>query len=421
MKALLLDAANCTAHVTTVPIPSPGPNELLISVKAIALNPVDAHYTSQPLGSTGRVVGSDFAGLVVGRGPPAPPSGDETTTNGGGGPSRLRRSGTAMSVSVNRGDRVAGFLQGACSINDLPGAFAEYVVCPADLVWRVPPHVTFEEAASISLAALTAAQGIFFRMGLDAPFEWEDDSEEGLLRFVEKDGARDRPRAKPFTFLVVGASYSEGMYAAQLVRRSAELTGRKCVLVGTAGARHHQTLMTAPYHYDALFDYTDTKLEERIREHLPTGVDFAYDATSDERAVVLARSLLNQGGKLAGVQPRDAGASSPRDVATEPITGPVWEGLGEDVEFQKFVLQKSPAKRSFATAFYKWLSDGGALDPNPVRIMPGGLDKVVGDGFSLFATDHSDQSKARNEDHMRPVGGEKLVYKIEAKTGESGA
>lgn len=409
MKALLLDAANRTAAVSIVPIPTPGPNELLISVKAIALNPVDALYTFQPLGSTGRVVGSDFAGLVVARGPPAPPSNDETVTNGGGGPSRLRRSSTAMSVTINRGDRVAGFLQGACSVNDRPGAFAEYLVCPADLVWRIPPPLTFEDAASISLAGLTAAQGLFFRLGLDAPFQWEDDSEEGVLRQVEREVPRGGHQDKPVKFLVAGASTSVGMYVAQLVRRSADLTGRKCILIGTASPKHFETLYSAPYHYDSLLDYNDSGWAGKIGR-----VDFAYDAISEGRSVALVSSCLEQGGKLAVVRSREAGAWSPEDVTTEPIYGAVWEGLGEDVEYQKFVVHTSPAKRSFATAFYKWLSDGGALVPNPVRVMPGGLDKVVEDGFSLLGTNVSDRTQARTGEHMRPISGEKLVYKIEA-------
>ncbi|CAN8097145.1 unnamed protein product [Discula destructiva] len=194
MKTLVLDAENRTATLTTLPVPTPGPDELLIAVRAIALNAFDARYTAHPLAATGRIIGSDFAGLVVARGPPAPaPSSSNGSTNGGGGsPARLRRSSTALSSAcINRGERVAGFLQGACSVNERPGAFAEHVVCPADLVWRIPGHVSFGEAAGVSLCGLAAAQGLFLRLGLDAPFQWEDDSEEGVWRRVESETRRD--------------------------------------------------------------------------------------------------------------------------------------------------------------------------------------------------------------------------------------
>lgn len=112
MKALILDAEQRTAYVKVVPDPRPLPNELLIRVEAVALNPIDSLYTINPLAATGRVVGSDFAGVV-----------DDLSE-------------TVPSTSkLKRRDRVAGFLQGACSVNERPGAFANCVVCPWDLVW----------------------------------------------------------------------------------------------------------------------------------------------------------------------------------------------------------------------------------------------------------------------------------------------
>ncbi|ROW04625.1 hypothetical protein VPNG_07398 [Cytospora leucostoma] len=427
MKALILDAENKTATVQDLPLPSPGPDELLIAVKAVALNPVDALYTSKPLGSTGRVVGSDFAGLVVARGPPAPPS-DSQNGKDSNGVSRLRRSSTALAASVNRGDRVAGFLQGACSVNDRPGAFAEYVVCPADLVWRIPGTVSYEEAAGVSLCGLTAAQGLFFRLGLDAPFQWDDDSEEAVLRRVEDEGSGggggrvQRGAGDEFSFFVFGASTSVGMYVAQLVRRSAERGGRRVRLIGSASPRRWDMLKAEPYLYDHLVDYRDATWPEKVRQASDGGVHFAYDAISESSTVRDVSATLREGGKLAVVRSRDAGAWHTEGVRVEPIYGAVWEGLGEDVEYhEKVVVRSSPAKRSFATAFYKWLSDGGLLHPNPVRLMPGGLDRIVADGFTVLGTDVTTRGNDRTEEHMKPISGEKLVYRIDAgRRGSSG-
>lgn len=46
--------------------------------------------------------------------------------------------------------------------------------------------------------------------------------------------------------------------------------------------------------------------------------------------------------------------------------------------------------------------------------MPGGLERVVPDGFALLGSGSVSQRTklARNEDYMRPISGEKLVYKI---------
>lgn len=437
MKALVLNAKDRTATLSTLPMPTPGPNELLIAVKAIALNPVDALYTFEPQGNSGRIIGSDFAGLVVARGPPAPPPGaagsPESTgsnSNTNSSPSRLRRSSTANSslsaVTVNvisRGERVAGFLQGACSVNDRPGAFAEYVVVPADLVWRIPGHLSFEEAAGVSLCGLTAAQGLFFRLGLDAPFQWEDDSEEGVLRRVESNNSSsstsdrkdDAEADDSFSFFVAGASTNVGMYVAQLVRRSAEVSGKRVRLIGAASPQNWESLRTEPYGYETLVDYHDRTWPEQVRKASGGGVHFAYDSISEGSTVRDVSITLRQGGKMAVVRSRESGAWDTEGVLAEPIYGAVWEGLGEVVEYQNLVVRSSSAKRSFATAFYKWLSDGGLLHPNPVRMMPGDLDKVVGDGFVLLGTGVSNRSHDRIEEHMRLISGEKLVYTIKAE------
>lgn len=432
MRALVLNAEDRTANLSTIPMPTPGPNELLVAVKAIALNPVDAIYTFEPLASTGRIIGSDFAGLVVARGPPAPagsPEGSNSSTTNGNSPSRLRRSSTALAAVINRGERVAGFLQGACSVNDRPGAFAEYVVVPADLVWRIPGHLSFEEAAGVSLCGLTAAQGLFFRMGMDAPFQWEDDSEEGVLRRVESnsgssrendngaadDDNNDDAEADEFSFFVAAAATNVGMYVAQLVRRSAEVSGKRVRLIGAASPQNWDMLRAEPYGYETLVDYRDQSWPEQVGQASGGGVHFAYDSISEGSTVRDVSSTLRQGGKMAVVRSRESGAWDTEGVLAEAIYGAAWEGLGEDIEYQKFVVRSSPAKRSFATAFYKWLSDGGLLHPNPIRVMPGGLDKVVEDGFVLLGTKVSDRSHDRIEEHMRPISGEKLVYTVEVE------
>lgn len=431
MKALLLDAANKTATLSDIPIPQPGPNELLIAVKAIALNTVDALYTlAKPLGSTGRIIGSDFAGLVVARGPLVSSSDNDgssrraATNNGGRGPGALRRSSTTSTAHlVSRGDRVAGFLQGACSVNDRPGAFAEYVLCPADLVWRIPAHMSFEEAASVSLCGLTAAQGLYFRLGLEPPFQWDDESDEGILRRMESEMSRGGEEEN-FSFFVNGASTSVGMYVAQLVRRSAEMAGRTVKLIGLASPRHFARLQAEPYLYDHLVDYRDANWPEKVRQASGGGAHYAYDAISEASTVRHASSTLRKGGKVAVVRSREAGAWDADGVTAEPLYGAVWEGLGEDVEYGQIVVRSSAVKRAFSSAFYKWLSDGGLLQPNPVRVMPGGLEKVVEDGLVLLGTGVSSRnasSHGRQEEHMRPISGEKVVYLIEAdRTGAAG-
>jgi len=93
MKALVLKTAARTASVKEVPRPVPGPGEVLIRVHAVALNPVDQIHFAGPIAAQDeRVMGTDFAGVVVGRGEGlSGASGDARTVDGA---------------------RVAGFVQG---------------------------------------------------------------------------------------------------------------------------------------------------------------------------------------------------------------------------------------------------------------------------------------------------------------------
>jgi hypothetical protein len=60
-----LHDGSSSAALAQVPVPIPAPDELLIEVCSIALNPVDALYVVHPVArNMGRVVGSDVAGIV---------------------------------------------------------------------------------------------------------------------------------------------------------------------------------------------------------------------------------------------------------------------------------------------------------------------------------------------------------------------
>lgn len=119
-------------------------------------------------------------------------------------------------------------------------------------------------------------------------------------------------------------------------------------------------------------------------------------------------STLNTRGKIAVTRSTEGGAwdSSGLLEGPEPSYGAVWEGLGERVEYQGFVLEASEGSRAFTEAFYAWLSGSGKVVANPVRLMPGGLGKVVEDGFVLLGPGSmGDRANERKEEWMRPIGG----------------
>jgi NADPH:quinone reductase-like Zn-dependent oxidoreductase len=66
MKALVVTPKDKHVFVTDIPIPEPGPREVLIRVGAVALNRVDWLYTADPVAAQDyRVLGSDFAGTIA--------------------------------------------------------------------------------------------------------------------------------------------------------------------------------------------------------------------------------------------------------------------------------------------------------------------------------------------------------------------
>ncbi len=406
MKALLLDAETKTANLYTIPDPQPSAHEVLIREVAIALNPIDPLYVYNPLGATGRTIGSDFAGKVVCLGESVP----------------------STVCQLEPGDGVAGFLQGACSVNERPGAFAEFVVCPWDLVWKVPEGMRLDEAVTVSLCGLTAAQALFDRMGLEAPFPWtsaEDSAAAIRAAFAgepESDQSTEEPQpSQDVSVFINGAATSVGLYAAQLVRRSAEASGRSIKLYGTASPTHFQMLSASPYSYEGLVDYHDADWFSQIRNLSPAsaGVDYAYDCISEGYTVLKTGSTLaSKAAKMAIVRSREGGAwVDPGNLLVEPSYGAVWEGLGERVQYQGMEIPASARAAVFAAAFYGWLSSAEKseerkLAPNPVRGMLGGLKRVVCDGFLLLGSGSvggRSLSGSQNRD-FEPLSAEKVVF-----------
>ncbi|KAF4449082.1 hypothetical protein F53441_7594 [Fusarium austroafricanum] len=383
MKALVLNTPLRKATVEDVDRQTPGPSEILVQVHAIALNPVDELYVTSPIAAQEkRIVGTDFAGTVV-----------EAASD----------VNELSDARVQPGARVAGFLQGACSVNDRPGAFAEYIVIPYDLVWAIPAGLTLEEASTISMCGLTAAQAIFGRLGLPSPFS-------------NASPAKFRQDSHPTNVFIYGSSTSLGLYAAQLVHIAAKTSGMPINLIGAASSSKHEMLRNEPYNYDVLVDYRDPNWVDKLKE---SGVDLAMDCISEGETVYKTHETLAPSAKFAVIRGPVGGKYDPALLKIKPKYGAVWEGLGVEIGYNAGIIPANPGAHQFAKDFYNFLSQplpsGRAqIEPNPVRLMPGGLEKVVQDGFALLGSGSVSQRTKleRTEDHMRPISAEKLVYSL---------
>ena len=176
--------------------PTPADNEVLVKVQAASVNPLDWHYMR----------GSPYL-MRLG--------------TGLGAPKDIRLgvdfAGTVESVGSN----VTRFKAGDEVFGGRGGAFAEYVLVPEDrAVALKPPNMTFEQAASVPIAAITALQAL---------------RDKGKIKSGQK-------------VLINGASGGVGTFAVQIAKSfGAEVTGvcstRNVEMVLSIGADH-------------VFDYT---------------------------------------------------------------------------------------------------------------------------------------------------------------------
>jgi NADPH:quinone reductase-like Zn-dependent oxidoreductase len=133
---------------------------------------------------------------------------------------------------------------------------------------------------------------------------------------------------------IYGATSSVGLYAAQLVRLSEKISGKKIRLIGAARSSQHARLYDAPYSYDLLVDYRDSHWPEMIRKAAGNeGVQYAIDAISQGSTVEQTDNVIRPGGKFAIFRAPTAGGFDITKLKTKPIFGAVWEALGVEVGY----------------------------------------------------------------------------------------
>jgi NADPH:quinone reductase-like Zn-dependent oxidoreductase len=238
MKALLWERYGPpeTLRFGDIERPTPGAGEVLIKVQAASVNAADwrslrgkplfSHLTLGLLRPKYKVLGVDVAGEVQSLGP---------------GVSEFKP-----------GDEVFGNL-----LDHGFGGFAEYVRAPVSVVALKPRTLSFEEAAAMPMAGVTALQGLVHH---------------GEVR-------RDE------SVLINGATGGVGSFAVQVAKSfgpnvTAVTSGQNADLVRSLGA-------------DEVIDYTKTDFAQTRRRF-----DLIFD-TVGNRSVADLRSALTKEGKAA--------------------------------------------------------------------------------------------------------------------------
>jgi NADPH:quinone reductase-like Zn-dependent oxidoreductase len=254
MKAIVQDRFGPPDVLQLMDIDRPvvGADEVLVRVHAAAVNPYDWHMLRgdprvarlMGVGLTkpkARVAGIDAAGRVEAVGADVP--------------------------DLRAGDEVLGFC---------PGAFAEYALAKADRVVPKPASLTFEQAAAVPMAALTALQGI---------------RDTGAVRAGQR-------------VLVNGAAGGIGTFAVQIAAGlGAEVTGvcstGNVELVRSLGAAHVVDYSKEDFtdrrgHYDVILDNVGNRPLRLLRRALtPRGILVLNSGGSPGRVFGAVGSLLN--------------------------------------------------------------------------------------------------------------------------------
>ena len=214
--------------------PDAGDNEVLIKVRAASVNPLDWHFMrGTPY----------FLRLMTGLRKP-----------------KNKRLGVDVAGQVEAvGSSVTQFKPGDEVFGSCRGAFAEYVCTSERALVVKPDNMTFEQAASVPVAAVTALQGL-------------------------RDKGQIRPGRK---VLINGAAGGVGTFAVQIAKSfGAEVTGvcstRSVAMVRSIGA-------------DLVIDYTQedfTKSKQRY--------DLILDAIGNHSLSAIRR-VLNPRGIYVGV------------------------------------------------------------------------------------------------------------------------
>lgn len=246
MRAAAIDRFGPPSALTLheLPLPKPGPHEVLIAIETAGIGSWDASIRDGSWRKPGRahfplVPGVDGSGVIVAKG------------------ARVRR--------LRLGDRVYAYEFG----NRHGGFYAEFAAAEAQHVFRVPKGLQLDEAGAVATTGLTALQGI--------------------------DALNLRPRQ---TVLVFGASGAVGSIALQLaIQRGADViataSGAPAVrLVRRLGARR-------------IIDARQETSIERLRKFAPDGLDSVL-AFAGGDALERCLDFVRPGGRVAypnGVEP----------------------------------------------------------------------------------------------------------------------
>jgi NADPH:quinone reductase-like Zn-dependent oxidoreductase len=221
MQAVLIHETGSpdVLHYEEADRPDPGDGQVLIRVHAAAVNPTD-WKARRGLSETRlpAVLGKDVSGTVE----------------------------LSHADGFADGDDVFGYVTG--------GGYAEFVIAPANTIALKPAALSYEQAAGLPVAGMTAWQALFDRGGLE----------------------------RGQTALIAGAAGGVGHLAVQF----GKLAGTR--VIGTGSSRNRDFVLGLGA--DEYIDYTEQDVGQGV-----SGVDVAFDTVGGDTTQALVPTLRDGG------------------------------------------------------------------------------------------------------------------------------
>ncbi|KAL4242309.1 zinc-containing alcohol dehydrogenase family protein, partial [Abortiporus biennis] len=319
-KEIFLPGKQQQLLVQATEVYKPGPGQILVRIESTALNPVDwkVQETGYLVEKYPFFLGTDAAATVV----------------------ALGEGVTQFQV----GDKVfyqGYFTKSLCT-------FQQYGLVHAEIAAKIPSNISFDQAASVPLGFATAVIGLYHEpadrggAGLVAPW-----SEGGTGKYAGK------------PIVIFGGSTSVSQYTIQLAKLSGfnpiitTVSPRNFDLVKSLGATHPLDRHLSP-----------SAVPDAVKAITAEPVTIVYDAIAEGEIQQAAQATAAPGGTIVTVF-RNAIPEEKRDSSKTVI----------------FTLGTvhAPTNRKLGIELYSKITElfaSGAIKPNRVEVVPGGLNAI---------------------------------------------
>ncbi|KAI1810310.1 putative alcohol dehydrogenase [Poronia punctata] len=295
-RAIVILEDGYSAGVRTVPRPRLRDGWVIVSVKAINLNPTDWKHVDYGLAEPGCRLGCDYAGIVQELGP---------------GVSKFKP-----------GDRIAGSVHGGDRLDHENGAFAETIIAKPHTAFHIPETMGYNEAATMGVAMITTGLSLYHNFGL--PFTATPDSESDFM-------------------LVYGGSTSTALVGIQF----AKVSGLTVVATCSPHNFDHVRMAGA----DVVFDHGSSTCASDIKAVTRNTLQYAWDCTGSGEGLCAEVLTDAMPATYITINPKSNGVYAPQSKKVDCREVILYDVSGDEYIWGGKLRPASPDSRDFMGPF----------------------------------------------------------------------